>query len=279
MFARRVGSVLQAFSCVPRVAPIIEMDSCFAEIPVWVDGSVQFIDVEALVLKVHGVQKPCNDFLSLTIQAVESWVEINRCVIAVKSPPMVKHREGEISKAPISKLYLSRTLKQWENSLQYPYFRKVSRSRLELGKCLQAGCLQGGEEEYSLNNLLREAEDGLVEAVNPFIELKSAWAKYTAVVSLFLSVQYEIILIMLLAVFIKYGASEHSYVLLSAVFEDLYGVVNRKCIRRIYEPRSIEMEPMMKNTSNIHNGVSAPQCSELKWEYNSSEIDWYWGYL
>ena len=68
MFARRLSNVLQAFSCVPRVAPIMEMDSCFVEIPVWIDGSVQFINVETVVLKVHGVQEPCKDFLPLTIQ-------------------------------------------------------------------------------------------------------------------------------------------------------------------------------------------------------------------
>ena len=75
-------------------------------------------------------------------------MEINRRVTAVKSPEMVKHREGEISEAPISELYSSRTLKQWENSLQYPFFRHASRSRLELGDCLQANCLQGGSEEF-----------------------------------------------------------------------------------------------------------------------------------
>ena len=53
MFARRIGNLPQAFSCVPRVAPIMEMDACFAEIPVLVDGKVQLIDVETLVLKVH----------------------------------------------------------------------------------------------------------------------------------------------------------------------------------------------------------------------------------
>ena len=37
-----------------------------------------------------------------------------------------------------------------------------------------------------------------------------------------------------------------------------YGVVNRKMIRKIYEPRSLDMELMMKNASNIHNGVSTP---------------------
>ena len=136
---------------------------------------------------------------------------------------------------------------------------------MELGECPQAGCLQGGEEEfehggeaYSLNNLLREAEDGLVDAVNPCAELNSAWEKYTAAVSMFLSVKYVIIISMLYAVFMKFGVSKFSHVLLSLVFEDLYGVVDRKRIRRIYEPRSFEMEPMMKNTSNIHNGVSAP---------------------
>ena len=60
----------------------------------------------------------------------------------------------------------------------------MSRSKLELGEFLQAGCLQGGDEEfehggevYSLNNLLREAEDGLVDAVNPFAGLRAAWEK------------------------------------------------------------------------------------------------------
>ena len=55
----------------------MEMDSYFAEVPVWVDGSVQFIDVEILVLKVHRVQEPCNNLLTLTVRAVKIWVEIN----------------------------------------------------------------------------------------------------------------------------------------------------------------------------------------------------------
>ena len=84
-------------SCVLRVAPIMEMDPPFAEIPVLVDGTVQFIDVETLVIKVHGVQEPCNEFLLLTVKAVEGWVEINPRVTAVKSPTMIKRREGEIS--------------------------------------------------------------------------------------------------------------------------------------------------------------------------------------
>ena len=91
MFTRRVSDLLHAFSCIPRVAPIMEMDSCFAQIHVWVDGSVQFINVETMVLKVHGVQEPCNDLLPLTVRAVESWVEINHRVTAGKAPPMAKH--------------------------------------------------------------------------------------------------------------------------------------------------------------------------------------------
>ena len=74
---------------------------------------------------------------------------------------------------------------------------------------------------YSLNNLLREAKDGLVDAVNPFVELRGAWEKYTVAISMFLSMQYAIIMIMLFAVFLEYGVSEFSWVLLSAVFVDL----------------------------------------------------------
>ena len=263
MFAGRVGNLLQGFSCVHRIGPILEMNLCFAEIPVLIDGAVQFVDVETLVLKNHGVQEPCNELLPLTVRAVEGWVEINCQVTAVKSPRMVKHREEEISEAPVSELYSSRTLKQWEDSLQYPFFRHASRSRLELGDCLQAGCLQGGDEgfehggeAYSLSRLLGEAEDGIENAVNPFSKLRDVWDRYATAISMFLSIQYAIIMVMLGAVLLKYGMSEFYSVLLSAVFVDLFGVVDRKRIRKIYEPRSIEMEPITKNTSNIHHGVS-----------------------
>ena len=63
-------------------------------------------------------------------------------------------------------------------------------------------------------------------------------------------------MVMLGAVLLKYGISKFYRVLLSAVFIDLYGVLDRKRVRKIYEPRLIEMELMMKNTSNIHHGVS-----------------------
>ena len=65
------------------------------------------------------------------------------------------------------------------------------------------------------------------DAVNPFGEL-GAWVKYTAAISLFLSIQYAIIMILLFAVFLKYGVSEFSRVLLSARFLDLYGVGDRE---------------------------------------------------
>ena len=63
MCARRVGNLWQAYSC----AQIMEMGSGFAEVPVWVDRSVQFLDVKTIVLKAHGVQEPCNNSLSLTV--------------------------------------------------------------------------------------------------------------------------------------------------------------------------------------------------------------------
>ena len=74
---------------------------------------------------------------------------------------------------------------------------------------------------------------------------------------MFLSMQYVIIMIMLMTVSLKYRMSEFSRVLLSVIFVDLKGVVDRKCIWRIYEPRSIKMEPMMKNASNVHMEVNA----------------------
>ena len=58
-------------------------------------------------------------------------------------------------------------------------------------------------------------------------------------------------MIMLIAVFLKYGVSEFSHVLLATLFVDLYEVVDRK-----HEPRSIEMEPIINKASNIHNGDS-----------------------
>ena len=150
-------------------------------------------------------------------------------------------------------------------TLQYPFFRHASRSRLELGDCLQAGCLQGGSEDfehggeaYSLNSLLRGAEDGLVKAINPFSKLRDVWDRYAAIISMFISIQYAVIIFMLCVVFLKYGISEFYRVLLSAVFVDLYGVAERNLVRKIYEPRAVEMEPMIRNASSLHHVSSAP---------------------
>ena len=96
----------------------------------------------------------------------------------------------------------------------------------------------------------------MINAVNPFSKMRDVWDRYATVISIFLSIQYAIIIVMLCGVFLKYGVSEFYRVLLSAVFVDLYRVADRKRVLKIYEPRSIEMEPMMKNTSNIHHGVN-----------------------
>ena len=108
-----------------------------------------------------------------------------------------------------------------------------------------------------MNNLLKEAEDELVAAVNPFSKLRDVWDGYAAMISMFLSIQYAIIMLMLCAVCMKYEVSEFYWILLFAVLMDLYGVADRKRIRRIYQPRSIEIKLTMKKTSNIHHGVSA----------------------
>ena len=154
-------------------------------------------------------------------------------------------------------------MKQWENSLQYPFFRQASRSRLELGDCLQAGCLEGVSEEfehsgegYSLNTLLRGAEDGLVNAVNLFLKLFDDWDKYAAVISMFISIQYAVIIRRLWAVFLKYGILEFYRILLYAGFVNLYGVADRHLVRKIYEPRAVE--PMISNISYLYHVSSAP---------------------
>ena len=64
----------------------------------------------------------------------------------------------------------------------------------------------------------------MVKAVNQFTKLRDVWDKYVTVISMFLSIQYTIIRVMLCVVFMKYGVSEFYRVLLFAVFVDLYGV-------------------------------------------------------
>ena len=112
MFARRIGNLPQAFSCVPRIAPIMEMVSCCAEVPVLANGKVQFVDVETLVIKVQGAQELCNRLLSLTIRAVEGGEKINRRLAAVKSLTRVQ-QEDEIR--PERSLHLPSTSRRTHN--------------------------------------------------------------------------------------------------------------------------------------------------------------------
>ena len=72
-----------------------------------------------------------------------------------------------------------------------------------------------------MNQLLGEAEDGLINAVNTFSKLRYVWDGYATEISMFLSIQYAIIMVMLCAVFLKYGVFEFYRVLLSAVFVDM----------------------------------------------------------
>ena len=48
----------------------------------------------------------------------------------------------------------------------------------------------------------------MVDTVNPFSKLRDVWDRYIAGISMFLSIQYTIIMVMLFAVFFKYGVSE-----------------------------------------------------------------------
>ena len=107
-----------------------------------------------------------------------------------------------------------------------------------------------------MNSLLRGAEDGLVNAVNPFSELRDVWDRYATVISMFISIQYAVIIVLLCAVFLKYGLLEFYRV--CDVFVDLYGISNRRLFRKTYEPTVIEMEPMIRNTGLLQHVSSAP---------------------
>ena len=75
---------------------------------------------------------------------------------------------------------------------------------------------------------------------------------------MFISIQYALIIAMLCAVFLKYEVVEFYRVLLLAVYVDLYGIADRKLIRKMYEPTAVEMEPMIRNTNSLHHVSSAP---------------------
>ena len=67
-----------------------------------------------------------------------------------------------------------------------------------------------------------------MDAVNLFSELRDVWERYATIILMFISIQYAVIIVMLCAVFLKYGMLEFYIVLLSAVFVDLYGIADRK---------------------------------------------------
>ena len=107
----------------------MEMDSCFAEVPVLVDETIQVRDVASLAASRRLTQGSCVSSESVFL---------------------------------------------WENSLQYPFFEHASRSRLELGDCLQAGCLQGvseefehGGEEYYLKHSIKRRRRGVKDSSIP----------------------------------------------------------------------------------------------------------------
>ena len=51
---------------------------------------------------------------------------------------------------------------------------------------------------------------------------------------MFISIQYAVIMVMLCIVFLKYGMMEFCRVLLSSVFVDVYGITDRRTVRKMY---------------------------------------------
>ena len=49
-FVRRIGNLWPAFSCIPWITTIREMDSSFVEVQVCIGGSVPFVEVETIIL-------------------------------------------------------------------------------------------------------------------------------------------------------------------------------------------------------------------------------------
>ena len=83
---------------------------------------------------------------------------------------------------------------------------------------------------------------------NPFSGLRDVWDRYATVISMFISIQYAVIIVMLCIVFLKYGMMEFCRVLLSSVFVDWYGITDRRTVRKMYATAPVEMEPMIHNS-------------------------------
>ena len=88
---------------------------------------------------------------------------------------------------------------------------------------------------------------------------------------MFLSVKYGIIMIILIMCIPEVGSVG---VLPCSAGSCILGPVwnsRQERYLEVLEPRSIEVEMMMRNASNVRS-----QCSKLKREHDSMEIDWHW---
>ena len=122
------------------------------------------IHVDSQVISCQGTQ------VRLGSQMVEESLVLSQDRLELTEGEFIIKEDGEME-ASVSRISLaascqltqgscvsSESVFLWENSLQHPFFGHASKSRLELGDCLQAGCPQGvseefehGGEEYSLN--------------------------------------------------------------------------------------------------------------------------------
>ena len=165
LFTRRVGSLIQEYSCKNVQAPMVEINYCLTGIPILLRGELHMIDPDSRVITKHLETQPCEQGFPMTFQTAgdaKIWVQVSHEILQVKDPNPLHERIEYQENEHMSTLYTSEELNDWG---QFSSFSSVQRSRTQKilnSLCVGELCSSAGSsqvyEKFDLEELTSQAE-------------------------------------------------------------------------------------------------------------------------
>ena len=214
VFARRLGEIIDEYSCKMIEIAIAETPMCFSGIPVLVQRVQYMSNLDMRVITSYLAVQPCNDLYPTTVKSTTSgWISVSTRVLQVKTPAPMEISSSYKPSETLTTVYTMEELKNWESYQQLPSYEKSQHQRLLNVLCNEESCSYGGQSALAGMNLdefkkhIQEGSEAMLASLNPFGAVYREIEHLKTFLNTMLLVEYSVLTVSVVISVFLYGAT------------------------------------------------------------------------
>ena len=214
VFARRLGEIIDEYSCKMIEIAIAETPMCFSGIPVLVQRVQYMSNLDMRVITSYLAVQPCNDLYPTMVKSTTSgWISVSTRVLQVKTPAPMEISSSYKPSETLTTLYTMEELKNWESYQQLPSYEKSQHQRLLNVLCNEDSCSYGGQSALTgmdLNEFkkhIQEGSEAMLASLNPFGAVYKEIKHLKTFLNTMLLVEYSVSTVSVVISVLLYGAT------------------------------------------------------------------------